>query len=951
MPNERSLLIDLAEAGEQPQWDWTRLKAQHEFLTTTAKFSMFSGGFASGKCLAQGSLVWMADGSRKPIEHISTGDQVLSVKPDHTLVIATVKRHIDSGILEGYRVRARNGDTVTVSATHPFLIATQQKRSWGHDKRVYTTCFTGSEWRPLSLSRTGPRERVAAPRLLPPQAGTSKYRLEDYELLGYLLGNGGLTQGCVKFTNTEPSVLAHVRSLLPHGSKLVQSGESIDYHIQLDGIPATGPRLANPVRIMLRDLGLDGAGSHDKFIPPTVFTSGDEAIARIISGLLITDGWVDKHGVGFCSVSQRLAKDVQWGLRRLGIIATCTSRRVLYKGEYKPAYNVFIARRNDLIRLGQKVSLGYKNKKLVDLLTTRLNSYLPSRGNAKEYDEGDLRFCCVDSITPVGPTQMYDLEIEGAHNFIADGFVVHNTASLCARVILLLFIPNNFGYLGRLDGKALRASTMESLYEMLPRQYVAKHNDQRGFLQLKAEYGGGKLVYGDFKDFNDLKNIPLGFFAIDQAEELPEAVWDYLTGRIRRKNPILHQGLRQYWVAGECSAPEASPLQMAESQHVHWPGLSRHFALHGEQTCARCSKPLPPYCETGGDLTTPPPWDLVCYGTYGFGVCNPEGPSHWIYRDFPGLPGTHGTSGPGLPGYFAVHATVYDGLNAGFVKADYVQGMEQRYATQQHMRERYLLGRWVEAEGLVYPAWDRTTQVIHRHDLHWNGGPLLSPEATLFEVIDHGLTAPTAVAWIAPQQCDCGCDQLDYFIIDEHYEGEKPVSYHSAAIKQHRERLPYTLRATYLDSQAFSRTLLGQKGTPRVDSIYSVADEYGDHGIYPVPTQKDWDAGYNRISELCVKDPKHRHPVTGVLGAPHLYVFSHCTSFQHEVEAYKWKRARPGSTTGSIVEEPQDANDHLMDALNGFLTSRPAETITFTMPIDEGELDFPNFARTSHMAL
>jgi hypothetical protein len=517
------------------------------------------------------------------------------------------------------------------------------------------------------------------------------------------------------------------------------------------------------------------------------------------------------------------------------------------------------------------------------------------------------------------------------------GFGTGKTSGLVAKVLLLLLIPNNLGYLGRLDGKALRASTMQSLYDMLPKEYLSQHNDQKGFLKLKTEYGGGKLIYGDFKDLNDLKNIPLGFFAIDQAEEIGEDVWKYLVGRLRRKNPILNNNLRQYWVHGQCPKSE-----------------TRHFALHGDTQCRLCSADLPPLDERIPKGMYYPTWDLLCYNTYGFGACNPEGPSHWIFRYFPGLPGKHGISGPGEKGYRAFHATAWDGMNAGYIGREYVEDMEALYRNLPLMWDRYLEGKWVEAEGLVYPSWKREESLIPRHATKHDGTALFDSNDDCYEWIDHGLAAPTAVGWVLIKECDCGCNQLNYFVIDEHYEGERTVNHHAQQIKATRERIPYQVKGTYLDSQAFSRTLMGQTGTARADQLYSVADEYMDHGIYPVANQKDWDAGYNRINELLALDPNHLHPVTGKQGAPHLFVLDKCSKFVSEIEGYKWKKAR-NSLVGQHSEEPMDGNDHHMDALNGFLASRPMDikwSLTSQAPDDEWDIDADmnlHGAHSSHM--
>ena len=526
-----------------------------------------------------------------------------------------------------------------------------------------------------------------------------------------------------------------------------------------------------------------------------------------------------------------------------------------------------------------------------------------------------------------------------SYTMFASGFGTGKTSSLAAKVLLLLFVPNNLGYLGRLDGKALRASTMQSIYDMLPKEYLAQHNDQKGFLRLKAEYGGGKLIYGDLKDLNDLKNIPLGFFAIDQAEEIPEDVWKYLVGRLRRKNPILHNGLRQYWVHGQCIKSG-----------------TKHFALHGDTQCRLCLNSVPAFDERIPTGQLDPTWDLLCYKNYGFGGCNPEGPSHWIFKYFPGLPGKHGLSGPGNPGYKAFHATARDGMNAGFVTRKYVEDMEALYKDLPLMWDRYLEGKWVEAEGLVYPTWKREQSAIPRFATKHDGTALFDSNDDCFEWIDPAPVAPTAVGWCIIKECDCGCGKPNYFVVDEHYQGEKVVSYHAQQIKAHREALAYKIKGTYMDSQAFSRTLMGQTGTPRENELYSIADEYMDHGVYAVPNQKTWEVGHNRINELLSIDPGHVHPVTGILGAPHLFAVENCSEFIKEIEGYKWKKVRNILVTHHS-EEPMDGSDHHMDGLNGFLSSRPMDIKWSPQDIGESTDDWDIEAdmnmhgqRSSHMA-
>ena len=543
------------------------------------------------------------------------------------------------------------------------------------------------------------------------------------------------------------------------------------------------------------------------------------------------------------------------------------------------------------------------------------------------------------------PAQEQFLTAAEPFTCFSGGFGSGKTTALCAKVILLMTaIPNNLGYLGRLDGKSLRHSTMQSLMDMLPKEYIKKHNEQNGFIQLHPEVGGSKLVYGDFKDLNDLKNIPLGFYAIDQMEEVPFAVWEYLAGRIRRRTPVLTQdGQRQYYVKGNCPA---NPVPAAQG---------RHYATSDDVStlqCHLCQAPLPPYSDERSDDDKTPPWDLIIYKRYGFGVCNPEGPSHWIYKTFSGIPGQHGVS-TGIPDHVAFHATVYDGLRAGFVDSEYVNNLENIYSNNKTMWDRYMLGKWVEAEGLVYPTWSRERHVVPYQSVRWDtNDPILQPgSGHLFEYIDHGLTAATAVGWVYTESCHCGCNKTNYYLVDEHYEGGKTVSYHAAQIKAHRIRLGnHPVQATYLDSQAFSKTLMGAKGTPKENELYSVADEYIDNDILPVPNQKDWKVGYDRLSELLLVDPNHVHPVTGIKGAPHFLAFNTCKQFVQEIETHKWRIVKNAAEPRK--DEPADGHDHHMDGINGFLASRPADIIQFALPVELDitlELELFN-TQPTHMA-
>ena len=58
----------------------------------------------------------------------------------------------------------------------------------------------------------------------------------------------------------------------------------------------------------LRGLGLWGIPSQEKFIPEVYVTASRGVRLELLSGLLDTDGWVEKWGSArFCSTSERFA--------------------------------------------------------------------------------------------------------------------------------------------------------------------------------------------------------------------------------------------------------------------------------------------------------------------------------------------------------------------------------------------------------------------------------------------------------------------------------------------------------------------------------------------------------------------------------------------------------------------------------------------------------------------
>src|SRR5262249_36153601 len=114
-------------------------------------------------------------------------------------------------------------------------------------------------------------------------------------------------------TTADPELLTAVGVALPVGVAARSVG-GIDW--RLSGVR---PR-PNPLTLALRDLGLMGCGSADKFVPARYKFASIEARIALLQGLLDTDGCVraSDNNIEYTTVSPRLAQDVAFLVQSLG---------------------------------------------------------------------------------------------------------------------------------------------------------------------------------------------------------------------------------------------------------------------------------------------------------------------------------------------------------------------------------------------------------------------------------------------------------------------------------------------------------------------------------------------------------------------------------------------------------------------------------------------------------
>jgi intein/homing endonuclease len=217
---------------------------------------------------------------------------------------------LDQGVREVFRVRLEGGAEVTCTDDQPF--------------------FSWAGWRQLRDLPVG--SFVAVPRSIPHGKGESR-PIEEYRLVGYLLGDGSTTtfNGTAFFSGI-PGVMGEFRrcasSLGAKLGKLQDSNRKKWVHSETKRQGIYGGRRGYKSRLVA--LGLIGKNHFTKRVPPQFFEGSEAQIANFLGAIYATDGWASTSGnqyeIGYCSNSKGLCHDLKVLLLRFGI-RSCLSRQ------------------------------------------------------------------------------------------------------------------------------------------------------------------------------------------------------------------------------------------------------------------------------------------------------------------------------------------------------------------------------------------------------------------------------------------------------------------------------------------------------------------------------------------------------------------------------------------------------------------------------------------------
>jgi stage V sporulation protein R len=243
----------------------------------------------------------------------------------------------------------------------------------------------------------GTRHRLTVPKVLDEPLAY---------LLGYFVGDGNVTKSGICLTCGDD---AHARRL----ANLLEATLGIPASLRDDATP-TGPRwrIEAHSRELLRlfeQLGIDlEARAASKQVPDAVLCSPKAVVAAFLRGYFDAGGYAGPAGIILSSASQELVRTVQVILLNYGIFST-------QRNQADGCVHLEV-RGSASLRFQDEIGFDLERKRAA------LRGYVEQRRWYKRQDP-------VDEIVSIetGRADVFDITVDVAHAYVANGFVNHNS--------------------------------------------------------------------------------------------------------------------------------------------------------------------------------------------------------------------------------------------------------------------------------------------------------------------------------------------------------------------------------------------------------------------------------------------------------------------------------------------------------------------------------------------
>ena len=400
------------------------------------KQRLIAGVAAQYECLAGDTLVWTANRGQIPIKSIEYGDQVFAYDEDaERFVVAPVRASAQTDVRQTYEI-CTSRRVIRATDNHPMLVLRDERKP-GRERARYAR-----RWVTVGELHAG--DFIAVPRQLPefgapyalpalkagddfresPVYGPSETTVDLMWLLGLFIGDGNLhlSEKTYRVQLAIPAEDAALRAEIGRvvrdlfGLRMIEADE---YRVVVNSKALTE---------WITDLGFAGLAL-TKRVPDWVYSLPLDQRLAFLGGWVDADGYIKPGTDG----AVLLTCANQPLLEQARELAELSGLRVGGPWSFTQPYRHAPERTQIAWRLGISGDferLGCRNEKRTTRFGRRQYQHNSTSANGttiRAHCNDWLGFERVRSIEPFAVEPVYDIEVDGPHNFVAEGLVAHNS--------------------------------------------------------------------------------------------------------------------------------------------------------------------------------------------------------------------------------------------------------------------------------------------------------------------------------------------------------------------------------------------------------------------------------------------------------------------------------------------------------------------------------------------
>lgn len=346
-------------------------------INSGVKIVFIKGMCGSGKCLERDTLIFCKPDNEEYFSYHKISDLVgkegaiLSVNETGSIIQSRFKNARETEEKEIYQLKTSTGREISASKNHPFLTITKK----------------GIEWLPLENLNNG--SYICLPSKIN-LFNSLDYDENKLKILAHLIAEGKLgdkagspvyTQSPLENPDTREDYINALKKVFPEG-EIKQDKETIKINFRMMD---TRFGTTNRLRLFIREHGLDGKRSAEKFVPKIVFNLPPPKISVFLKVLFSCDGSIyekiNKNRkfkqivIEYDSISGRLIKDVSVLLSILGIEHTITGKK--FRGIKDYSKRITISNQKGIREFIEKVGFIGRKQRLASELyeTTKVHKF------------------------------------------------------------------------------------------------------------------------------------------------------------------------------------------------------------------------------------------------------------------------------------------------------------------------------------------------------------------------------------------------------------------------------------------------------------------------------------------------------------------------------------------------------------------------------------------------